>query len=496
MTNNKSIGWIALGVLVTLLVVVSGGRFSLQESLLPTAEAATAKHYTELEFPPLPEVGFPDYESYQLDNGMVVYLIEDHNLPLVSGEAMIHTGSRLEPADHVGLAGITGTVMRTGGTEQHLPVELNRMLEQRAASVETGISTTSGSASFNALSEDLDTVFNLFAEVVRMPAFAPNKLELAKVQKRGSIARRNDDPSKIASREFGRLVYGENSPYARIAEYSTINDISREDVVNFYQTYFRPDNVILGIVGDFDSEKMRSRIANAFGDWTPASEEPAPSVPSASQNREGGLFFVEQPQLSQSYIKMGHLGGKFKNPDFPALDVMNEVLNRFGGRLFDKLRSRQGLAYSVYGIWKPHYDYDGVFVSGGQTRSNSTVPFVQSLTSEIERLRTTPIASEELTDAKESILNSFVFKFEDSSQTLARLMRYEYYGYPEDFIFQYQRGVEATSIEDVQRVAQKHLQPKRILTLVVGNSSEIQPSLSNLGTEVETVDISIPEPTS
>lgn len=219
------------------------------------AATAAAKHYTELQLPPLPEIKLPKYERFVLQNGMVVYLMEDHELPLVGGTALVRTGSRLEPADKVGLADFTGEVMRTGGTKKHSGDELNELLEQRAASVETGIGDTSGSASFEALTEDLETVFGLFTEVLREPVFAQEKLDLAKTQEKGSIARRNDNPNSIASREFRKLIYGKDSPYARTTEYATIDKISREDLVKFYQQYFYPNNIILGILGDFDAKK-------------------------------------------------------------------------------------------------------------------------------------------------------------------------------------------------------------------------------------------------
>ncbi len=484
--NPKFLRWMGLLVATVLLVVVSH---------LP-AVAATPRHYTELEFAPLPEIQLPKYTRYKLDNGMVVYLMEDHELPLVGGTAMIRTGDRLESADKVGLAGLVGEVMRTGGTTKHTGDELNQLLEQRAASVETSIGTTSGSAGFSALAQDLDTVFDLFAEVVQTPVFAQNKLDFAKRQQAGQIARRNDDPNNIASREFGKLLYGDSSPYARTVEYQTLNNISREDLLAFYQNYFHPEGMILGIIGDFDSAKMRSRIQEKFGNWKPTSPPPKPTVPPASQSKQKGIFLVNQPQLSQSYVQLGHLGGEFNSPDYPALDVMNQVLNGFGGRLFNEVRSRQGLAYSVYGVWSPRFDYPGTFLAGGQTRSEGTVPFIKAILSEIEQLRTTPVTAQELASAKDQVLNSFVFNFQDPGQTLSRLMRYEYFGYPEDFLFRYQQAVKATTVEDVQRVAQKYLQPDKIVTLVVGNASAIQPSLTTLSTDVTSLDITIPEPKS
>jgi zinc protease len=459
------------------------------------AVAATARHYPELSFEPPPEVKVPQYSRYVMDNGMVVYLMEDHELPLVEGTAIIGTGERLEPADKVGLASLTGTVMRTGGTQQHSADELNQLLERRAASVETSIGDSAGSASFEALSEDSEMVLALFAEVLQEPKFAQDKLDLAKTQLRGEIARRNDDPDEIASREVQKLIYGNDSPYARTVEYATLDNISRKDLGNFYRQYFYPNNIILGIVGDFEPDKMRSLIQKQFGDWKP-NRMAKPNLPSVSQAKQGGVFLVDQPQLTQSYVQIGHLGGQFNSPDYPALDVLNGVLNGFGGRLFNSVRSRQGLAYSVYGAWSPRHDYPGVFVAGGQTRSEATVSFIKGIRSEIESLQSELVTPAELAYAKDSVLNSFVFNFEKPSQTLSRLIRYEYYGYPADFLFRYQRAVEATTAADVQRVAKTYLKPENLVTLVVGNSATIQPPLTQLAEEVTPVDITIPKPKS
>lgn len=461
----------------------------------PASVAATARHYTELEFPPLPELQLPDYDRFQLDNGLTVYLVEDRELPLVSGSALIRTGDRFEPADKVGLASLTGSVMRSGGTTVHPPDELNQILEQNAASVETSIGTTAGSISFSALSEDLETVFDLFVEVLRQPAFAADKLDLAKNQVAGNIARRNDEPGSIADREFQKLIYGEESPYARTVEYDTLANIDRQDLVDFYQRFFHPDRMILGIVGDFDRAAMKALISEKLSDWEPASQ-PLPELPEVSQAETGGVFVVDRPQLTQSYIEIGHLGGLRSSPDYPVLGVMNNVLSGFGGRLFNEVRSRQGLAYSVYGFWGAQYDYPGIFLAGGQTRSDATVPFVRAVRAELDRIRSEPITNEELQFAKDSTLNSFVFNFADPGQTISRLVRYEYYGYPSDFIFKYQQGVQATTAEDVLRVAREYLKPDRLVTLVVGNVEAIDPSLATLAPEedVTAIDVSIPEP--
>ncbi len=476
---NKTITWLSLVLFVTIIAIAYPIK----------ATAQTPKHYTELEFPPLPEIQLPEYIRYELDNGMVVYLAEDRDLPLITGTALIRTGSRFDPPDQVGLGQLTGALMRSGGTKSHSPEQLNFILEQNAASIETGISTSLGTGSFGTLTEDIDTVLPLFAEVLQEPAFDSQQLKLAKNQQKGAIARRNDNPQDITSREFKKLIYGADSPYARTVEYETLDNISRQDIIEFYQQYVRPENIILGIVGDFDTKEMQAKIASAFGNWQVNLPQPKQTIPSAQQKQNGNVFLVERPDATQSNVMLGHLGDTLDNPDYAPLSLMNGVLNGFGGRLFDEVRSRKGLAYSVYGVWNPNYDYPGTFTSGGQTQSATTVPFIQAILSEIEKLRENPISETELVKAKESILNSFVFNFQKPSQTISRLMRYEYFDYPQDFIFQYQDRVKATTVEDIQRVAQKYLQPEQIITLVVGNSVQMNPSLKSLKGTIDKLDI-------
>ena len=489
---SRSVQRFTLRVLLGLV----GTLLTLFWVLPTTAIADEAMHYDQLTFPPLPEVQLPDYTRFELENGLVAYLVEDHELPLVSGSATIRTGDRLEPANQTGLASVLGDVMRTGGSEEHPGDRLNQLLEQRAASIETSIDTTMGRASFSSLTSDLDTVFSLFAEVIRQPAVPQDRIDWLKNQWRGSIARRNDDPNSIASREFSKLIYGEASPYARTVEYATLDNIDRASLMQFHDQYFVPENIILGIVGDFDTAEMRDRIEQMFEDWQSGEEATTtPNLPEVMQANAGGIFLVDQPQLTQSFIQMGHLGGQLDDPDFTALSVLNEIMNGFGGRLMNEVRSRQGLAYVVYGYWSAQFDYPGIFVGGGQTRSDATVDFIRSFLGEIEKVRQEPIGEEELARAKESALNSFIFNFQTPGQTLSRLINYEYYGYPEDFIFQYQRELAETTAQEILEAAQQHIQPDRLVTLIVGNAAAMQPALSELqpNTEITPVDITIPQ---
>jgi len=482
---SKKLGkiWQWLGfTFITIAIVITTHHVAFAD--------VTPSTYRDLQFPPLAEIKLPEYERYQLDNGMVIYLIEDHRLPLISGNAVIRTGSRFDPPSQVGLAELTGSLIRLGGTANYSPEELNSILEQKAAAIESSIDETMGSVSFSSLSYDLDTIFPLFAEVIQSPAFDSQQLEVLKTQAKGAIARRNDDPGDIASREFKKLVYGENNPYARTIEYNTLDNIQQSDIQNFHSKYVRPEGIILGLVGDFDSSQIKEKIAQYFGNWQGNSQvKPTFDTITSKQENSKGIFIVDQPQLTQSNILLGHLAGQLNDPNYPTLSVMNGVLNGFGGRLHNEIRSRQGLAYSVYGVWQGAYDYPGLFVAGGQTKTDTTTQFIKTMKEEIEKLRTQPITEAELNYAKDSILNSFVFKFQNPSQTLSRMMTYEYYDYPQNFIFDYQQGVKNTQIDDVLNVAQEYLHPDKIVTLVVGNEEEIKQELQTLGENIKQIEI-------
>ncbi|WP_069792087.1 M16 family metallopeptidase [Cyanobacterium sp. IPPAS B-1200] len=483
---KKFFQWLAIGLVAVTLTVISRNA----------AIAQSVSHYTDLEYPTLAEVELPEYDRLSLDNGMVVYLMEDHRLPLITGSAILRTGDKFEPNDKIGLATLTGDLLRTGGTTNHSRSEIDTILEQKAASIETSIGTNSGSASFNTLSYDLEEVFPLFADILRNPAFEQNFLDFEKNNFRGAISRRNDNPGNVVQREFRKLIYGDDSPFARTIEYSTLENISREDIVSFYRQHIRPENIILGIVGDFEPENIKNLLNQTLGDWQVTTPAPNQEIATPTQLASAGLYLVDQPQLTQSNILLGHIGGRLDDPNYPTLTVINGVLNGFGGRLHNEVRSRQGLAYSVYGVWRANYDHPGLFLAGGQTNTESSGQFIQALRGEIEKLRTDVISPEDLEYAKNSILNSFVFQFQNPNQILSRIMTYEYYGYPQDFIFNYQKAVTNTTAQQVFKSAQNYLQPDKFVTLVVGNGNEVRQTLTPLNQEIQTVDITIPQPSS
>ena len=451
------------------------------------------KNYRDIQYPTLPKFEIPRPTVFTLKNGLRVFLMEDHELPLIEVTARIRTGSNYEPADKTGLAQLVGEVQRTGGTARQTGDQIDDFLAARAANIETSIGADAGMASMDCLKADFDDVFKVYGEILRSPAFAPEKLELAKVAENTGIARRNDSVGGIASRELARLVYGSNSPLARLTEYATIKAVTRDDLVAWHKKYYQPNHILLGMSGDFDAAEMRRKIEAAFGDWPAGPDLPAPAV-AYQKEPAPGYYFIEKSDVNQANIVFGHLGIETRNPDFFAVQVMNEILGGgFASRMFSNVRSKKGLAYNVYGSLGADYQHPGLFRAGLQTKSSTTVQAIATVKAEILGILEQPPTAEELKRAKDGILNSFVFHYDSKAKVLAQQMTYAFFGFPADFLEQYRANIEKVTIADVSRVARQYVHPDQLAILVVGKAADFDQPLSSLG-KVTAVDISIPPP--
>ncbi|TYP91937.1 putative Zn-dependent peptidase [Fodinibius salinus] len=449
--------------------------------------------HEKLEFPELDDFQKPEVKTFTTENGIKFFLVEDDELPLINLSANIRTGGVQVPNKKAGLASITGTVIRSGGTKTYPADSLNAMLENNAASIETGIGFTSGRASMDVLKKDFDTLLPVFVDVLTNPAFPKEKIKLAKTQTKSGISRRNDDTQQIGFREFDRLIYGKNSVYGRNTEYATINNISRKDLVNFHDNNFVAENMMIGVVGDFNATEMKQKLRKAFGD-IPEGNQNNLDFPEVNYEWESTINFINKSDVNQSFVLIGHLGGMRDNPDYAKIQVMNRVLSGgFSGRLMQVVRTEMGLAYSVFGQYGMNSFYPGNFYAGVMTKSSTTAKAIDAIIKQIERLQNEPITKKELRDTKDQILNSSVFEYDSYEEVLSQQMSYDYRGLPSDAFEQYIEGVKKTTIEDVQNVAQEYLNPENLQILVVGNKDEIGDQLQKYG-DVNTIDISIPEP--
>lgn len=427
----------------------------------------------------------------ELPNGMVIFLQEDHELPLIDGTIRIRGGSRDEPADKTGLVAIYADTWRTGGTKSKTGDELDDFLEAHAARVEASEGADSTFLSWSSLKENFDRIFPVVLDLLENPEFRQDKIDLTKAQFDSLISRRNDDLDEIAGREALRLAYGPENPYARIAQYSTVAAVTREDLLQWHQRTLAPNNMILGITGDFDSAAMEQRLRQAFSSMPRGATAPPSQI--KFQEPKPGIYFIEKGDVNQSAIDMVDLGIERRNPDYYAVEVMNQLFGGgFSSRLFSEIRTKLGLAYSVGGGVGASYDHPGITSLTMGTKSGSTAAGIEALRNEMTKLITGHVQPDELKRAKDALLNSFIFAFDSKEKVLAERMRYEFYGYPPDFLERYRAGIEKVTPEDVDRVARKYIHPEKMAVLVVGKSADFDRALATFG-EVKTIDINIPQ---
>ncbi len=473
---------------LTLMVTLS---VAATIATVPQA-AAQATSWQQIPIPQLPAFKPQQPKRIELKNGMVIFLQEDHELPLIDGTARIRGGSVNEPAAKTGLMDIYGEVWRTGGTKSQTGDQLDDFLEIRAAKVETGSSSDSTTISFSCLKADLDDVFKAFVDVLQNPEFRADKIDLAQKEEGDGISRRNDDVGEIAHRETVKLAYGADNPYARVPEYSTVAAITRQDLIDWHGKYVHPNNIILGISGDFDSAAMEARLRAAFDTWPKGPALPKNEIQYAPA--KPGYYLIPKDDVNQSTIHMVALGTTRDNPDYYAINVFNEAFGGgFSSRLVNDIRTKRGLAYGVSGGIGANFGHPGILQISIGTKSGTTIEAIKAADENIDNLATHPITDEEIQHAKDGILNAFIFRLDSPDKILGERMTYEYYGYPPDWLDKYQAEIKKVTAADVNRVAAKYLRKDQLAVLVVGNTKDFDKPLSSLGA-VKEIDITIPPP--
>lgn len=456
------------------------------------APQAPAEPWTKIPIPALHAFKPVQPRRVELPNGATLLLEEDHELPFVHGRIMIRGGSRDEPADKVGLSSIYARVWRTSGTATTSGDALDDILATKAASIETsgGIATTS--LSWSSLKQDSDFVLGAAVDLLLHPVFQLAKLALVKRQTMAGIARRNDDAQSIAVREMYALAYGPTSPYARHVEYATVGAVTLDDLKAFHDRTVVGANLIISVLGDFDSAAMETKIGAALGSIPKGTQIPLPQF--TGVDSRPGVYFANKSDVNQSTILIAGVGIQRDNPDFYAAEVMNDIFSGgFSSRLVQNVRTRLGLAYEANGALTAAYDHPGIFYVIVGTRSPATVPATQAALEQVRSMLTQPPSASELQHAKDDLLNSFIFSYDSKDKILGEQIVLDLYHYPSDLLERYPALVQKVTASDVTRVANKYIDVSKLATVVVGNKAEITPDLTGLG-KVTDLDISIPPP--
>lgn len=430
-----------------------------------------------LKYPPIAFTP-PEAERIELENGMVLYVLVDRELPVVNISAAIRAGSAHDPEGREGLAELTTRVMRTGGTRTMTGDQIDDLLEFTAASLSLSSGTDSASADLFVLKKDLDLVFRVFAEILTAPVFDEKKLELAKNLKIEELRRVADVPQRLAFREFRRVLFSGN-PRGRLATIESIGRIERSDLVKFHHRFFFPRNIMMAVSGDIDRKEVVEKFRTHFGSWR--GEGPAADVEPPGVKTSPPTYYLHK-EGPQSTIIMGFLAPEKKSPEFYPFTILDFIVGSggFRSRIFQEVRSNLGLAYSTGSYYEGRSGY-GVFSSYAITKSEATGEVLSRLRAILEDVARRRIPEEELLWAKRAIVNSFIFSFRSTDLIATQQMLIEFQGLPPDFLRDYRDRIESVSAEDLLYIAERYLRSDRATVLVVGNERDFDRPLSSFG---------------
>lgn len=448
--------------------------------LIPPGDGACSPPLPDpqrLKYPPLTFTP-PEPERVELENGMILYILEDRELPVVNVSAVIRVGSAYDPAGREGLAELTAHVMRTGGTRGMTGDEIDDFLEFTAASILVSSGTDAASADLFVLKKDFDRVFQIFSDILIHPVFDGKKLELAKGLKIEELRRVADVPQRLAFREFRKVMYSGN-PRGRLSTIESVGRITRDDLEAFHKRFFFPRNIMMAVSGDVDKKEIIEKFRSHFAGWRNDGRI-QPVTPPAEKS--SSPIHHLQKEGPQSTIIVGFLAPEKKSPESYPFTLLDFILGSggFRSRIFQEVRSNLGLAYSTGSFYEGREGY-GIFGSYAITKSEATGQVLSRLRQILQDAGRRQVLEDEMAWAKNAIVNSFIFSFTSTDLIVTQQMMIEFHGLPADYLRAYRNRIEAVSREDMLRVAAQYLRDDRATTLVVGDESKFDRPLSTLG---------------
>jgi zinc protease len=458
-----------------LRLVLWAGLATAFHGQAPSSGNGIPSHPRELKYPKL-TYSPPKAATYRrvLANGVVAFLAEDHDFPLINVSLLVRTGSYLDPKGKEGLGAMMGSQLRAGGTTSLPPDKFDEEVDFLAATINSSVGDTQGTANMNCLSKDIDKALDLFASMLKNPGFQQDRIDLYKNQALQAMERRNDKTEGIQAREWGRLMRGDQHFSTIPTTKVSIESITRQDLVDFHKKYYHPGGFILAVSGDFKTSEMVSRLEKLFQGW-PVLTTNVPEVPKPTHTPQPGVYMVNKSDVNQGRVSMGHLGTMRDNPDYYALNVMDDILGGggFTSRIMSRVRSDEGLAYSAGSNYGFGVYYDGIFQASFQSKSPTVAQATAIVLEEIEKTRSQKVTQEELETSINSAVEVFPRFFATAGAIVGTFANDEYTRRKPDFWDTYRDRIRAVTADDVLRVAKKYLAPDKMVILAVGNLAEM-----------------------
>jgi zinc protease len=429
----------------------------------------------------VPRVALPSIQKATLRNGLKLWLVEHHELPTVALNLVIQSGSDHDPSDKPGIAAMTADLLDEGTTHRDA-LAIADEIDFIGANLAVRSGTDGSFVTLNCLTKYLDKALDVFADVLINPAFPQMECERIKNQRLTALLQQRDRPATIAAMAFNRILYGPDHPYGNDpgGSETSLHNMTRDDLVEFYKQYYRPSNAVMIVVGDVTMEEIRNKLDDALALWTSAQLQPL-RIPPTPESARRKLFLVDKPGAAQSEIRIGYPALARTSPDFFAVTIMNRILGgQFSSRLNLNLRERRGFSYGARSSFTFNKQ-PGPFSAGGAVVTAKTDSSVREFLYEIEKMHREGITEDELTFAKKGISGNFALTFETQAQIAGALQNVVLYGLPDNYYETYLRSIDRVSRADVKRAAEKYLDTEKMAVVVVGDLKVIKGGLEELG---------------
>jgi predicted Zn-dependent peptidase len=429
---------------------------------------------------PTPQVDLPAIQKHTLSNGLPVWVIESHEVPIVQVNLVVRAGAGDDPTSKFGTASLTSAMLDEGaGTRTAL--EIADAVEFLGANLTTTSSFDASAIRLNVPVARLVDALPILADVTIRPTFPVKELERLRQERLTALLQARDDPASIAAMAFSRIVFGTAHRYGTgaVGTAATLKALAIDDLKAFHAAYYQPANAVLVVVGDTTAGTAVQQLEQHFGAWKATGSSTRVPVPAAPQIAQGGVYIVDKADAEQSQIRIGWVGVPRSTPDYFPLLVLNTVLGgSFTSRLNQNLREEHGYTYGASSGFDMRLSA-GPFVAAAGVQTDKTAEALQEFFNELNRIGE-PIGADEMAKAKNYIALGFPSEFETSADLSRRLEELIVYQLSDDYFEKYVANVQAVTPAAVRKVANTYIQPSRFAVVVVGDRKTIEPGIRAL----------------